>query len=114
MLNEELEMLRNKSAGFSNERITMKSLEVMNRNEFFAQRYGSRNNVEKISIIFYGSDALAMRSFGVDYDEPSQVSHYVPMLIPTLKIHKVIGINFGEMLSEDKSFEAQFKIVCSS
>ena len=34
----------------------LKDLELLNRNEFFAKRYGSRSTVPKISIIFRGDD----------------------------------------------------------
>ena len=36
--------------------VNLEDLELLNRNEFFAQRYGSRSSVPKISIIFRGDD----------------------------------------------------------
>ena len=38
--------------------IKLNDLEILNRNEFFAQRYGARTNVKKMSIVFYGEDKL--------------------------------------------------------
>ena len=36
--------------------VNLGDLELLNRNEFFAKRYGSRSTVPKISIIFRGDD----------------------------------------------------------
>ena len=36
--------------------VNLEDLELLNRNEFFAKRYGSRSTVPKISIIFRGDD----------------------------------------------------------
>ena len=38
--------------------VRLNDLEILNRNEFFAQRYQARTNVKKMSIVFYGDDKL--------------------------------------------------------
>ena len=74
---------------WGDEQVSLTNLEILNRNEFFSQRYygniGARTNVQKISIIFFGNDDISMRSFSpiFDYDGDSNIMHeYHPMLVP--------------------------------
>ena len=45
--------------------VNLHDLELLNRNEFFAKRYGSRSTVPKISIIFRGDDDFKSNEGGM-------------------------------------------------
>ena len=103
--------------------IEAKDLEVLNRNEFFAKRYATRSNADKLSIIFRGDDDEVSTYSDFDYDARGirpdyqvmarsglvrtiveKKADFQPFIIPGLEGHPIYGISYANF--DDADFKA--------